>query len=146
MDNTIRIMKIVHYFLSFSFLLVMTQCDKCRSEANSDYSETEEDCIFYQFAPVTSLKNYLAEIEEDSYYFEIYYLVNNGCGTFGTYDLEERGDTLTISVIAKYKGCVCSMAMVELSEIYEFKIENNSHIRVLHFKNSEENNFEVLLK
>lgn len=45
----------------------------------------------------------------------------NGCGQFGSFTENKQGKTITLGVIAKYEGCICTEIAPILNEIYTFK-------------------------
>lgn len=119
-------------FLLLVFSMNFYNCSS-KKEISSDKDQVvEENCISYQLEPITKVKEYVPEKSGDEYYFEINFLVKNGCGGFGNIVEKTVGDSLIISINAKYSGCICTLAMQELSTIYEWrKAENVSVIKFI---------------
>ena len=132
-------MKLISIFLIFVLANIICLFDKCAGKASTTEKEQEleEDCISYKIAPITKVLEYLPDAENDSYIYEVSFLVRNGCGGFSDFLEEKYNDTLEISVNAKYSGCVCTLAMQELSTFYELEIGKD--IRVIKFVGDGEN-------
>jgi hypothetical protein len=48
------------------------------------------------------------------------FTVNNGCGAFNRFIENRAGNVITIDVEARFTGCICTMALKELSANYSF--------------------------
>jgi len=68
----------------------------------------EDKCVKYIQAYVISTNTPLTgEINKDIM-IDVSFGCFNGCGQFGSFEEDKQGKTLTIKVIAKYEGCICT--------------------------------------
>lgn len=51
----------------------------------------------------------------------IYFTVNNGCGLFGSFEVEKKSDVTYIKVYPKYREGFCTMDLPTRQVVYEFK-------------------------
>lgn len=63
--------------------------------------------------PTTGIVNNVVEIP-------LTFLVNNGCGGFGNIIQTNVGNTKTLSINAKYSGCICTLAMNAIKTTFNF--------------------------
>ncbi|WP_161890484.1 hypothetical protein [Pontibacter russatus] len=54
----------------------------------------------------------------------IHFLVNNGCGEFGSFDVTKDSQSLLVKVYPQYRGEVCADAIFTREVIYTFKPES----------------------
>ena len=69
--------------------------------------------------------------------FTVYFGINNGCGKYGSITETVSGNTRTVSVNAKYEGCVCTAMASVISTIYTFKTSQSG---IYYLKFSQGNN------
>ncbi len=84
-------------------------------------AKLEEQCIIYSQAPVSNVEG-PSTAEINQYVpFTVYFGCYNGCGQFGFFSEEFSENTLTITVNAKYEGCICTQDAPTRQTIYNFK-------------------------
>ena len=64
--------------------------------------------------------------------YNVSFYCNNGCGNFGSFEKTIEGNTITIKVIAKYEGCVCTEDIPLRESVYTFT-SNTSGTYILKF-------------
>lgn len=97
----------------FFFFLIITLfgCDKT----------PDEKCVSFAKAPVTRIDGANAALINQEIILTVSFSCNNGCGQFGNFDEIISGNTSTITVIAKYVGCICTQDLPIRQTIYKFK-------------------------
>jgi ABC-type transporter MlaC component len=98
------------------FILFMIFLFSCRTE-------NETDCLSYVSSPVTQVSMLDSAILNQPINIDFYFNANNGCGNFYNFNVNTISDTMVISPVVKYEGCVCTM----IFKIYNLPI----HIRHL---------------
>lgn len=118
-------MKSIYY----SFLtLLLFSCTS--SDDNTD------NCI--EFHPA-SIETVIEKPNADAaYLFDIGFRVSNGCGAFETFVQTTDESTITISVLAKYEGCVCTEDAPLRETVYTFN-ETIPGVYTLKFKMADDN-------
>ncbi|WP_162051985.1 hypothetical protein [Pontibacter pamirensis] len=53
----------------------------------------------------------------------VYFLVNNGCGEFGSFEATRSGNTITVEVYPHYREGFCTQALETREVIYTYKPE-----------------------
>jgi hypothetical protein len=85
--------------------------------------QTEEtgECIGYTTAQVIEVTgpNMVLVNQETDYKMKFY--LTDGCGNFENVESTSNGYTITISLIAKYKGCICTQVLLYGETSYKFK-------------------------
>jgi hypothetical protein len=51
------------------------------------------------------------------------FTVNNGCGAFNRFIENRNGHIITVDVEARFTGCICTLALQELTEVYSFTVD-----------------------
>lgn len=86
------------------------------------WSETyNQVCLDYVHAPVSGVNvptnGNVNQIIPISLNFTIF----NGCGSFGNITETNTGNTKTLTVNAKYEGCICTLPVLEIPTTYNFR-------------------------
>ena len=85
------------------------------------WTETFDDtCISYEHAPVISALVPAIGNLNQTIPIDITFSIYNGCGGFGNITETDLGNTKTLTVNAKYEGCVCTQVMGEVQTTYNF--------------------------
>ncbi|MEJ8757381.1 hypothetical protein WG947_10260 [Pontibacter sp. H259] len=104
--------------LTFIFALLLFSAFSCSKEEESTapVNPLEEIPAYVSRvnAPATATVGVFTPIE-------VYFVVNDGCGYFGSFETEGTGTEQTIKVYAKYRPNICTQALVTLKQTYEFK-------------------------
>lgn len=99
-------------FLIFTVLLLFFSCKKDSYYDNcTEYTEREINSVE---GPEVIKKGQIA-------IFRIVFHVYNGCGNFECFKVSKNKNTYDVSIIAKYKGCVCTMNIPEIRTEYFFR-------------------------
>ena len=78
------------------------------------------ECLSFAQAEVINATVPLTGIVNNSISIPITFSVNNGCGSFENITETNLGNTKTLVVNAKYSGCVCTLALVQIQADYNF--------------------------
>lgn len=81
---------------------------------------TPEPCISYNHAFVVSTIVPTTAIVNIPIQIPITFSINNGCGSFGNITETNIANAKTLTVNAKYTGCVCTQVMGEVQTTYNF--------------------------
>jgi hypothetical protein len=81
---------------------------------------TPDTCIAFNPAFVISATVPSTGIVNNVVQIPIKFSINNGCGGFGNITEINISNTKTLTVNAKYTGCVCTQLMGEVQTIYNF--------------------------
>lgn len=103
--------------------------------ASCSDDDKNEDCISTQTAFVTSVDAPKIGTVNKALTIEVNFPVYNGCGGFGKFLEEKKGNTRVIEVEAKYVGCICTHNIPIRTVNYEF-ITNEAGNYELKFKSS----------
>jgi hypothetical protein len=83
---------------------------------------SKDDCLYYERArfieaplPDSGFVNQVIPVP-------IKFACINGCGQFGYFETKIDGNTISVRVIAKYEGCVCTENIPVYTETYDLKI------------------------
>ncbi len=102
--------------LTFMFALLLFSAFSCSKE--------DEEVV----DPLDKYPAYISRVDApetatvgSSIPITVYFNVNNGCGQFGSFKVEEKSDATYISVLTKYVGEICHQALVTRNVTYEFK-------------------------
>ena len=77
------------------------------------------DCTQYEPARVVAVAE-VQNADSVGFLFDVDFQVNNGCGQFFIFEENTVGNETTISVIAKYEGCVCTDDLPLRETVYSF--------------------------
>jgi hypothetical protein len=92
--------------------LIPLSCEK-KDEDNS--------CLSYTKAPVTKIEGANSVLVNQEIILTVSFGCYNGCGQFGNFDEEISGNTTTLTVNAKYEGCICTQDAPIRQTTYKFK-------------------------
>jgi hypothetical protein len=72
-------------------------------------------------APVLRVEAPAAATIGETVTLDVYFVVNNGCGEFGSFDVAITGNQQTIKVFPKYREGICTMDLPTRQAAYTFK-------------------------
>lgn len=81
---------------------------------------TPEPCTTFNHAMVLSATVPINGIVNNPIQIQITFSINNGCGGFGNIIQTNVGNTKTLTVNAKYSGCICTQVMGEIPTTFNF--------------------------
>ncbi|GAB3829459.1 hypothetical protein [Pontibacter rugosus] len=110
-------------------------CGFSCSKDEEDVSPLEKDP-----APVTMVEMPETAVVGQTVTANIYFVVNNSCGNFGSFDVSTDQMTYTIKVFPKYVGETCAMYLPTRQVNYSFKPEKPG-IYILKFQAAGENQY-----
>lgn len=102
-------------YLNQLFLLVIITLLGCNKN-NGD-----KTCLSFAKAPVTRVEGAHAASPNQEIILAFSFQCHNGCGQFGNFEETSTGNVTTISVIAKYEGCICTQEAPIRQTTYKFK-------------------------
>lgn len=103
------------------FVLFMINLFSCRTE-------NDTDCLSYISSPVTQVSMPDSAFVNQPININIHYNANNGCGNFNNFNVNTISDTIVISPIVKYQGCVCTMIFQNLQSTYLYSASNLGYV------------------
>lgn len=103
------------------FVLFMIFLFSCRTE-------NETDCLSYVSSPVTQVSMPDSGIINQPININIQYNAINGCGNFNNFNVNTISDTIIISLVVKYEGCVCTMIFQNLQSTYLYSASNLGYV------------------
>ena len=103
------------------FVLFMIILFSCRNENPSD-------CLSYVSSPVTQVSMPDSAFVNQPININIDYNANNGCGNFNNFNVNSISDTIVISPVVKYEGCVCTMIFQNLQSTYLYSASNLGYV------------------
>jgi hypothetical protein len=106
------------------FVLFMIFLFSCRTENPSD-------CLSYVPTPVSQVSMPDSAFVNQPININIHYNANNGCGNFNNFNVNTISDTIVISPVVKYEGCVCTMIFQNLQTTYLY---SSSNLGYMYFK------------
>lgn len=95
------------------FILFMIFLFSCRTE-------NDADCLSYVSSPVTQVSMLDSGIINQPINIDFHFNANNGCGNFYNFNVNTISDTMVISPVVKYEGCVCTMIFQNLQTTYSY--------------------------
>ncbi|QOG04803.1 hypothetical protein [Flavobacterium sp. MDT1-60] len=85
------------------------------------WTETfDQVCISYEHAPVLSANVPDSGNRNQVIPIPLIFVVHNGCGGFSAITETNSGNTKTITVKAKYEGCLCTQSIGNIQTTYNF--------------------------
>lgn len=101
------------YYCQILFLLLLPflSCEKI----------DDGPCRSFAKAPVTKVEGASTASVNQEIDLTVSFQCFNGCGQFGNFDEVVAGNTTTITVNAKYEGCVCTLDLPIRQVTYKFK-------------------------
>jgi hypothetical protein len=80
-----------------------------------------QECLSSTTAQVTKVTGPNMVLVNQETDFTVEYYLYNGCGKFENLESTSNGHTVTISLIAKYRGCICTDILLGGETTYKFK-------------------------
>jgi hypothetical protein len=99
-------------FLFFSITITLLGCTK---------KNVDKECISFSKAPVTKVEGANTALVNQEISLKVSFGCFNGCGQFGNFDETITGNVTSISVNAKYEGCICTQDAPIRQIMYKFK-------------------------
>jgi hypothetical protein len=99
-------------FLFFTIIITLLGCTK---------KNTDNICLSFAKAPVTKVEGPITALVNQEIILTVSFSCFNGCGQFGNFDEAINGNLTTISVNAKYEGCICTQDIPTRQTTYKFK-------------------------
>jgi len=78
-------------------------------------------CIRYTNARVTQVTGPNTVLVNQETDFTVEFHTTNGCGKFENLESTSNGNVITLSVVAKYSGCICTDVILQGETTYKFK-------------------------
>ena len=103
------------------FFLVLIFLFSCRTDH-------EGDCLNFVSSPVTQVSMLDSGIINQPTNIDFHFNANNGCGNFYNFNVNTISDTMVISPVVKYEGCVCTMIFQNLQSIYLYSTSNLGYV------------------
>lgn len=100
--------------------MIFALCTMALFTTSCNQEDATGDCTEFQTEAITDVTEVEPDAATPGRKFKTNFTVNNGCGKFGSFEVDTLGNTYTISLIAKYEGCVCDMALHDLDTVYHF--------------------------
>jgi hypothetical protein len=97
----------------FSLSIISGSCHKNNQE--------NPTCISFIKAPVTKIEGPNVASVNQEITLTVSFGCYNGCGQFGNFDEVVTGSTASITINAKYEGCICTQDAPIREAIYKFK-------------------------
>jgi hypothetical protein len=110
-------MQMLSTLITFAIFLLLG-CSSKEEEAVAPMPASSPAPVVKVEAPETAQKG-------ESVAVKFYFLVNNGCGEFGSLEAEQSGTTVTVTVYPHYREGFCTQAITTREAIYTFKPENS---------------------
>ena len=108
-------MKRKYFYSLFQFILlafVFSGCDK---------APDDETCLSFHTSPVTNVAGPVTAMANEEITLTVSFSCFNGCGHFNKFEEATAGNTSTITVQARYQGCVCTMDVPIRQVAFKFK-------------------------
>ncbi|MES2772936.1 MAG: hypothetical protein V4722_02040 [Bacteroidota bacterium] len=80
-----------------------------------------DECILYSTAQVTKVTGPRTVSVNQEADFTLKYILRDGCGRFENLQSTSSGNTITISLLATYQGCMCTDILLGGEATYKFK-------------------------
>jgi len=97
---------------------LMALCSVLACNKKHDDSST---CLSFSKAPVTKIEGANSAFVNQEVILTVSFGCNNGCGQFESFDEEITDIATTITVNAKYEGCICTQDIPIRQTTYQFK-------------------------
>ena len=94
-----------------AILLMTLACEK---------TAKDPDCESYKKAPVISVEGADSGRIKETVAFNVAFAVLSGCGQFGRFEESREGNSVNITVIARYSGCICTADIPRREAVYNF--------------------------
>ena len=99
-------------FFLFSLIITLLGCNKKNDDST---------CLSFTKAPVTKIEGANSALVNQEIILIVSFGCYSGCGQFGNFNEVISGNTTTISVNAKYEGCICTQDAPIRQTTYKFK-------------------------
>jgi len=93
----------------------------CKTENKADCTYFISEAVSQVCLPDSGLVNQPINID-------VHYNANNGCGHFNNFNVNTINDTIVISPVVKYEGCVCTMIFQNLQNSYVYTATNPGYV------------------
>lgn len=97
----------------FSIIILLPGCIKKHAD--------NKPCLSFTKSPVTKVEGPVNALVNQDVILTVSFQCFNGCGQFGNFDQVHSGNTTTVSVTAKYEGCVCTQDIPIRQITYKFR-------------------------
>ncbi len=87
-------------------------------------TENETGCTYFISEAVSQVSMPDSAFVNQPININIHYNANNGCGNFNNFNVNTINDTIVISPVVKYEGCVCTMIFQNLQSTYLYSTSN----------------------
>jgi len=91
-------------------------------------TENETDCTYFISEAVSQVSMPDSGMVNQIFNIDIHYNANNGCGNFNNFNVTSINDTIVISPVVKYEGCVCTMIFQNLQNTYVYNASRSGYI------------------
>lgn len=122
---------------SIVVLMILTVGNGCGGDDDNCISDVVVPADTVEVSVNSGLVNELVN-------FTVNFTVMNGCGAFNKFIETRQGNVITVAVEARFTGCICTMALQELSADYSF-IANTPGDYELRFSSGNNQFISVLL-
>ena len=112
-----RILKKLIYLLPILTLVFFS----CRTE-------NETDCTYFITEAVSQVNMPDSGFVNQPININIHYNANNGCGNFNNFNVTSLNDSVIISPVVKYEGCVCTMIFQNLQNTFVYTASNPGYV------------------
>lgn len=99
-------------FFFFSLIITLLGCEK---------KQEDDSCLSFNKAPVTKIEGSNSALVNQEIILTVSFGCYNGCRQFGSFDEVISGNATTITVNAKYEGCICTQDAPIRQTTYKFK-------------------------
>jgi hypothetical protein len=83
--------------------------------------QTPNNCSYLEKAPVLAIEGATTAQVGQEISLRLSFTCNNGCGEFDHFKTVSNGNSRTITVNARYTGCVCTQDLPTRVAVYKFK-------------------------
>jgi len=115
----------------FLVLISLALLASCGNDDNGT-----DNCLSYSEAYVDAVEP-IETADAAGFLYKVYFYVGNRCGGFGSFEETVAGKTITVKLIAKYEGCICTEDIPLRDAVYSFK-PTAPGTYTLKFKNGED--------
>lgn len=91
-------------------------------------TENETGCTYFISEAVSQVSMPDSAFVNQPININIHYNANNGCGNFNNFNVSSTNDTIVISPVVKYEGCVCTMIFQNLQNTYVYTASNPGYV------------------
>jgi multidrug efflux pump subunit AcrB len=84
-------------------------------------NQTSNTCFYLEKAPVVAIEGATTAQVGQEITLRISFTCKNGCGDFDNFSTVSSGNVSTITVTARYTGCICTKDIPTRVALYKFK-------------------------